>query len=315
MISIRRSTRIPAGAMVLVWLAACAFAEGPSPEFDEKVQGEIARLDSAAEALAATDLHDQLKEGLKANRETLAKLRDVKSPLLRLYRLREPFVSIEAMAFVGAHPRVLGGEQTFDSLWDERKPQLESSSAESRGSMLRAALVEGAGNRAEKLFHASRPYAKASGAFSGLYYLGEAEGNRKFGAFVASLPDPGKAEAPPAPDALRAAQETLESETLELFEKDPASRATIPLSARLKESRELLESGRLAGATLAILESRLGLSRRRGVPPPSTSSRANARGTLADLYLAIEAEEDAPKPSFVRSDVLPLYTSLMRSRP
>jgi hypothetical protein len=87
------------------------------------------------------------------------------------------------------------------------------------------------------------------------------------------------------------------------------------VSARLKESRELLESGRLRGATLAILESRLGLSRRRGVPPPSTSSRANAHGTLADLVLAIEAEEDAPKPSFVRSDVLPLYTSLMRSRP
>jgi hypothetical protein len=49
-------------------------------------------------------------------------------------------------------------------------------------------------------------------------------------------------------DALRDALEALERETVAAFAVDPASPAMIPVSARLKEARELLERSSLDAA-------------------------------------------------------------------
>jgi chorismate mutase len=98
----------------------------------------------------------------------------------------------------------------------------------------------------------------------------------------------------------------------------------IPVSARLKEARELLDRGSLDGAALAVLESRLGLSRRvvasRSTPPLATTQReseAPAEGSVLALLRFLEAEPNAPEgtAALVRSDVVPLYAALYGRQP
>jgi hypothetical protein len=120
------------------------------------------------------------------------------------------------------------------------------------GPLLQTALAEVARNRADKLYRASLPYGKASSPSDGLYYLAQAEASRKFADSIALR---GRREAPPDREQLRAALQSLEREAYERYERDP-SRRSLVLSARLKESRELLERGSLAGATLVLLEAR-----------------------------------------------------------
>jgi hypothetical protein len=177
--------------------------------------------------------------------------------------------------------------------------------------MLQRALVESAATRAERLFRASLPYARASAPFSGVYYLGEAEGNRKFRDFVQSLRGSDVAEPGPSRERLRAAIDALEHDTLKVFGGDVTNQKLVAVSVRLKEANELLDAGRLDGATLLLLEARLALSRR-GDRLAADAGAEPAKGSVVSMLEAWAADEEAPVAELVRADVMPFLGSLLR---
>ncbi|HEX6099889.1 MAG TPA: hypothetical protein VF432_26485 [Thermoanaerobaculia bacterium] len=166
-----------------------------------------------------------------------------------VYRSREAFLKQETEAFLAKNP-----VEDFAALEQAWKDAGESypQPAVKAGPLLQTAMAEVARNRADKLYRASLPYGKASSPNDGLYYLAQAEASRKF---ADSIVLKGRREAPPDREQLRAALQSLEREAYERYERDP-SRRSLVLSARLKEARELLERGSLAGATLVLLEAR-----------------------------------------------------------
>jgi uncharacterized membrane protein len=168
---------------------------------------------------------------------------------LDAYRSREAFLKRETEAFLAAHP--VEDFAALEDVWKDLAGHYPAPPAKA-GPLLPTALVEIARNRAEKLYRASLPYGKASSPKDGVYYLAQAEASRKF---AESIEISGRREAPPDREQLRAALQSLEREAYEQFEHD-SSRKSLVFSARLKEARELLERGSLAGATLTLLETR-----------------------------------------------------------
>jgi hypothetical protein len=226
---------------------------------------ELARLEKLQSALEKQSPPKQLVD---VNRRSLAYARSAKTPEEKLYRLRGPFVNIETLAFLQAHKN-----ESFEKVWKSRNAPRAIQAAENTA-LLQRALVEASSNQAEKLFHASLPYGKAAGAESGLFYLANAEANAKFAQFVRSLP----METPqPSPTEfeLRGALAELEAEALQKFENKP--------SAGVKEARELLDRGSLAGATLALLETHRDLGHSTDPSQMKLWSRvANREQTRAD---------------------------------
>ena len=165
------------------------------------------------------------------------------------YRSRETFLKRETDAFLAQHP--VEDFAALEKIWKDLGENYPTPAVEP-GPLLQTALVEIARNRAEKLYRASLPYGKASAPKDGVYYLAQAEASRKF---ADSITIEGRREAPPARDQLRAALQSLEREAYEQFARD-SSRRSLVFSAKLKEARELIERGSLAGATLVLLETR-----------------------------------------------------------
>ena len=235
------------------------------------LDSELARLDALQTKLEAHQWPEMLKGEVAPGRKSLDAVRAVQDPGERLHKLRAAFTNIETLAYIAEHEKAAETMDALHSLWSRGGGQAIPPVRAGARTLLHQGLIESSLNRAEKLYKASLPYGKASGPLSGLYYLADAEANARFAKFVASLPA-GKAERPPDAKALRAALESQEAELQQRFEKDPAARATISTSAKLKEARELLEANRLAGATLLLLEAR-------SLSVTSTDSIAQLLGT------------------------------------
>lgn len=305
----------------------------------DPLAGEIARLEASAARLA--DRTPQgLSDALGRGREGLAAVRAARDPRLALYRLREPFVTLETVAYVVEHGGAAQDLARLEAAW-KGEGVAAAPSPPATGSTLHLALWQAAANKSEKLYAAALPYGRAAGPPAGLYYLGEALAYRRFRDLVARAAPPAEpdAAAEPAVDAaaLEGALVELEETTVAAFARDPAAPTMVAVSARLKEARELFEANALAGAALTTLEARLALSRRlrdpaafgapaapgSGAPPvagaadPAAAPRRSDGGSsLRALYLAAAAEDDAPgTASLVRDDVLPLHDRLLRSRP
>jgi len=291
-------------AVLCLTLSCSAAREG-----EARVSQEIARLEQVQRKLEAGPLPEMIRDSVAPAGQALTSLKTVGDPLVRLYRLRGAFVGIETLAYVQEHAAAGADVNALTALWKSRAPGFDGHAAPAaRNSLVQSALLQAASNRAQKLYRASLPYGRVSGPMSGLYYLGEAEANAAFASFVGSLPMAGREEHPPAARALRETLESLESEMLTVFEQDPSSRGTIPVSARLKEARELLDAGELAGATLLLLDSRLVLSaqKRSGAPAQVPLPEGIPNDSMGALWRAMG--DDA----LVRRDVLPLYISMRR---
>ncbi|MES1211625.1 MAG: hypothetical protein ABUL63_04765, partial [Acidobacteriota bacterium] len=195
----------------------------------------------------------------------------------------------------------------LEALWKERGPRFK---AMVPAAPLLAALAQRAANRAEKHYRAALPYGRAESPASGLYYLGEAEAQRSFGDFVATLDLPVEGDAGLDPGALQAALEGLEGEIGKSFAADPATQSLNGVSARLKEARELFERGSREGAALALLECRLEINRLSrqqgaGTAPADAALAQAAEGSLLAPFRAVPAS----------GEVVPFYRSLFKSRP
>lgn len=273
-------------------------------DVDARMAQELDRLAALQAKLESGSVPDIVQQALKPNAEALERVRKATSPQLRLYRLRDAFVYIEAVAFVAEQRDAGKSVDAFIALWNARPTSPIATPKDAP--LLHAALIEAASNRAEKLYRASLPYGKADGPFSGVYYMGEAHGTAAFGRFVASL-GVKEPESPPNAATLDKAIDALETDMLRVFEKDPVAPAMIGVSVRLKEARELLDRGSRAGATLLLLEARLSYGRNTApdvaadVKPPSDLPK----DSMAELW------RSSDNPLAIR-DVLPFYVSLRR---
>ena len=296
----------PLAALLPIALAiSCAANRGPAVPIDGRVNDEIHRVDLSLQKLAGSKLPEGLQGLLQAHQAAFAKTTHAQSPALRLYRLRDPYFGAATLEVLTTQKAAGEDFAALEKLWKSRQHSFEQASPEMKGPALLVALREAAGNRAQKLFRASLPYGKTASPGSGLYYLAEAEGNLRFKGFIESLLAGQEAEGGQTvrADTLAAALETLESKTLKAFEDDPVVPATIPVSARLKETRELLEQKQLDGATLTLLESQLEYDRqtKRVSPAPANASTVEANNS---------SEGEPQTARIITNDVQPLYASL-----
>jgi hypothetical protein len=270
-----------AAVAVLLVLGACR-------DRGSAVDAELARLESKNARVA----------------KLIASARETTSPDVRLYRLRDAYVAIETQKFLAAHP--VTDVAALEAVWKQFPAKRHEPA---QGSLLEAALVEQSANYGEKFRAASLPYGKASGPQDGIYYLAEGEARLAFADFVASLP-PGPREAPPDREQLRAALQQLEREAYELYEKEPATRRTASVSARLKETRELLEANMLAGATLTLLEARRELSNDApaGNGANSLLRALEATPSVASLYDSMQSR----KLAVAKTASAPVVVTLIR---
>jgi hypothetical protein len=292
-------------AAAALFLSACR----AGADLQQPVDAELARVEAAQKQLETGSVPDMVKESVAINRQMLDKAKAGTTPLVRLYRLRNAATGVDALLFTNAHLAASKSIADVEALWKERKPAFDAPRKPGHGPLLQRALVEAAENRAEKLFRASLPYGRVDGPMSGLYYLGEAEATAAYGRFVASIELDDAGETPPSAAALQSALDALETETLKVYEQDQKSPIAMSVSGRLKEARELLERGSLAGATLLLLESRLALSRASKEPPGDAPVPADLpNDSMAELFRAIPGEP------LIRRDVLPLYAAMRRTR-
>lgn len=287
-------------------LAACALVLLACPagaDFDQRLQAEIDRVGKSLDSVDPATLHEQLRPLVQAYRERLADAVKAETPLVRLYRLRSPYLGAGILTYIAAHDSAAGSLDSLEKLWTSERPHFQKLSA-GGSSPLQRALTETAVNRAEKLFNASLAYAKVDAPSSGLYYIAEAEANRKFAEFVASLTVPAGGDLRPEVARIRASADALENDTLAFFGKNRVNRDAIPVSAKLKEARELLDRGSLHGAQLALGETRLELARRTGdpkTPGPATDAQLAQWLTASSAPVARGRGGKAPvKVSLVR---------------
>ena len=279
---------------------------------DDRIKNEIERLDVL---LKSKESHapQQLAELPKIYREILDKARAAKTAQTRLYRLRPAYSGIEALAFNVDHQDAAKDDASLQKLWNEVKPGLQNLPAP-HGTFLERAVQQMAINRAEKLFAASIAYSKVddpeSRLQSGLYYISEAEGSRRYADFARSIVSAEDHTRVPSEKSLRSAVDEVQNEAIKSFEKDATSRTMLQTNAKLKETRELLDGNRLEAATISLLESRYELSKRdpHAASAPPAALRNNDAVTA--LWREIASLETADNARAINNDVLPLYASL-----
>ena len=250
-------------ALVVLALAVCTLSMSAGSE--DRVTAEIARVDQFLTALDPATVSAMVRDLVPAYRARIETARKTDTPHLRLYRLRSPFLGSAMLAYLDEYKAAAENLATFEAHWNSQRARFAN--LKPRGATpLQKALAEASINRAEKVFNAALAYAKVDTPSSGLYYVAEARAHLDFANFVASLDGAQPLRLNVDAKSLRATADALETETLALFEKDPASRAAISVSARLKEARELLDRGSNYGAALGLAETRLELKRQSGAP-------------------------------------------------
>ncbi|HUR80108.1 MAG TPA: hypothetical protein VM733_05050 [Thermoanaerobaculia bacterium] len=292
------------GAVVMLVsvAAACTAAD--------RVEQEIARLEQTLNGLEANkdDLPKDVHDLFASHRAALERARKASSPEYRLYRLRDAFVGIETLAFAAREKSAGASVAELEKLWRRQEARFGAKAPRARGSLLQRALIESAETRAGRLYRASLPYAKASAPWSGVYYLGEGEANLRFRDFLVSIADGDEKGA--TRERVAAMLADLDRDTLAFFGKDVTNQALVPVSVRLKEAHELLDAGRVDGATLLLVEARAALSRRggpRGTYPPQTVART---GSIVSVLQAWAEDEQAPMSGALREEVVPFYGAL-----
>jgi hypothetical protein len=140
---------------------------------------------------------------LDTQRAALDAVRAAGDPVLELYRLRAPYVSLTALELLDANRPVQADLAGVTTLWKELGAPYVTHASEAAAPAVASpvvrALHQSARNRAEKLYRAALPYAKADTPLSGLYQLGEAEGERRFSELVLAFADLGPVAGEQAP--------------------------------------------------------------------------------------------------------------------
>jgi hypothetical protein len=299
--------------VVAVALAA-ACARQPAPDVAPRAASELDRIAALHASVAKADLPEGMRAELDRYKPLIESARKTNDPVYRIYRLRAPFIGTETIAYVAARKAAAADMKSFEELWKREDRRFAALPAAGRGPLLGRALADGGFNRARKLYDASVTYGRVTSPLFGLYYLAEADASRKYAEFVRSIEFGGAEEQIPTPQALAAVAEELQRDMLAGFKKDPNGRSMVGASARMKEAREMIDGRRYAGATLALLEARLEISRQAG--PAAPRQAVESPGTLGQLWSAVAREhDDANVKKIAAADVLPLLARLNSPAP
>jgi hypothetical protein len=298
-----KTMRVCAALIGLAVAMACSASTDSAP-----LDREIARLEELLTSLEKADLPEDVKGSIAGQRAALERAKRATSPDYKLYRLRDPFTGIETLSFLAKEKASGESVAHFEKLWNANEARFAAKAPAAQGTLVARGLAESASTRAERLYRASLPYSKASAPWSGVYYLGEAEANLRWREFLQTLGT--SAEKTPARERVAAMVEDLEGITLKHFAGDVASQNLIAVSVRLKEARELLDAGRVAGASLLAIEARAALSRRGGPGGTYPAQAATPAKSMQSLLEGWAADEEAPMQASLRNEVSPFYGAL-----
>jgi hypothetical protein len=312
----RGRARRAGGALLLALVAAgCPRTEPVDPQAAARLQAERQTIEATIQRLETAQ--PERKGDLAPYRAQLAQARRTLSPSLLLHRLRDPAVDVGAMAYSFDHSEVKD-LPALEALWQASAARMNAPPPLPASPLLRG-VVQAEQNRAEKVYRATMLYGKAASPRAGLYYLGEAGAHWGFRDLAAAIVLPAGDDGPLDQDAVGAALERLEAESLEVFAAHPGGEMLIQVSALLKEARELFERGSLEGTALTLLNTRVAMSLLPGHAAPKTAGpalpRHMAEGTLAAPFLASALAETRPGSvtKLIRDEVYPLYRSFFRS--
>jgi len=293
--------------LLALLLCAATFAEA-------QVAKELDRLDTVLTKLDAAALPEDVKGVIPQTHQTIERARKAKGSEYALYRLRDAFIGVETLAFMARQSKSNQSVEAFEKLWNKSRARFEAKPPRARGTLLQRALIENAQTRAGRLYRASLPYAKASAPWSGVYYLGEAEGNLRFAEYVQSIAGDSK-EKSPSFDRLAAALDTLERDTVSFFAGNVTNQGMIAVSVRLKEANEMLDAKRLDGAALLLVEARLAFSRRGGPRATLPADVPEASGSVRAVLESWAVEQYPPMQEKIRAEVVPFFASLLLPAP
>lgn len=274
------------------------------------LQTEVARLDASLVRARAAKLPQEFAPAVDAGAKALDKARRATTDEARLYRLRDAAIEVDSLDFLARYQSQVRTVADVQSIAASRAA---IPAAATGSTLLERALAQQTRNKAARVGAAAVPFAKVSAPTDGLYYLAEARANERFQQVLQQPQSVDQAaERVPSHDALIAALDSLDDLTLKNFGDAPTEGRMIPVSARLKEARELLDQHLDEAATLALCEARLILSRQTATPaqaktpalklPPANDSMQRMLGGLA-----AESPEYA---GFIARDVRPFYDSL-----
>ena len=276
----------------------------------ERIDAEYRRLDAQLTSIDPKSLPKEFAPEVKNVRDLLDRFVKAEGAEYRLYRLRDAFVSVERLRYVANHP--VQSEEAFEKLWTKERPRLDKKTP--RGSALERALAQSAATRAERYYPASIAYAKATNPQMGLFYLADAISNLEFRDFVDSL-DSAPSEKPPTAKQVGASLDALESATIGYFSAHVAAADANPVSARLKEARELLAAGRVEGAMLLAIEADLVLADRGGPQVADGGGMTTPSGSFSSLLTQWVSNEPMPDRKKTREKAMAFYAGFFSTTP
>ena len=288
--------------MLRLSLAALAVASLTASGVADRVDSEYRRLEEQLKRISTDDAQ------LQSARNDLNRGAQAAGAEYRLYRLRDAFVSVERLRYFVDHKSALKSHDTFQDLWAKERSRFEKRPDNDRGTVLERALAQSSATRAERLFRASLAYSKATNPTNGVYYLGEASANLAFRDFVRGL-EGDQTERTPSASQLASALNSLEAAMLQFFGEHVGAPDAIPVSARLKEARELLADGRIEGATLMAVEAEVVLADRGGPDVSTATSATPPAGSMSSLLTQWTATVPAEKKK-ARGKAMTFYASL-----
>ncbi len=213
---------------------------------------------------ATDDLSKQVRDGATAGLAHIEQALKEGRRSLALLRMSSVANDVAALRYLKERPPqqrqdVAAFEVEWTRLGGVLAPGLKAPSPAAfdgvRPAVLRA-IGEASLPQAGVFYHASVEYGRSTTPDSGLYYLGAAQGQRDFGAFVRTLAEAPAAPAPPVRD-VSGELEALQDDLLAAY-RPPASvdrhREFIVANSTLKEARELQALGLRHGALLRYLQ-------------------------------------------------------------
>lgn len=291
----------------------CVDRTASAPPLAEQLNAPIADLHRLLDDVRGAEVPPSLEELLRSQEQAVALASESSDPLVKLYRMREPFIVLHSLAYFTSHQDDVDGLDDLEGLW-ETAPPPGPSRLPALGNRLQRALIEAAENKSRILHQASLTYGRIASPRSGLYYLGQSVGQARFASLVRSLRmgDTLSTEPELNESAISRGIQEVERITLEVFEQDPTSLAAVPASARLKEARELLDRGAIEGAALVLLESRL--TAERELPALWAEDGPNddavlSRDSIGALFSRLAGEDEEGEA--IRRVILPFYELLL----
>lgn len=184
--------------------------------------------------------------------------------LLAAQRLAAVWTDVAGQDYLRERPAVQRNDPAaFEAEWarmgqvlrDDLGPLSPTAYEDVRPALVRA-LGEAALAQVKVYYEASLDYGQNTQPQSGLFYLGAAQAQHEFGAFLRTLSEPAARRAPPL-RAIGAELDALEAELLAAY-RPPASIDShedfITISSTVKEARELDAAGLRYGALLRYLQ-------------------------------------------------------------